>query len=955
MSKRSVVGSKPIIQRLHPSVFAGMILLLIALFCYPAMAQTTSTLVPSSYVTTSGTSGGQPVASSIDLLDESGTTNTWAKYVEFQTTASANYAGYQVFTLPTTIAPSSVTAIQVKVNYQGPDAVTQTWTWQLYNWSTASYVTVGTNSGAPSWGAWTILTFNASGTLANYVRASDGQMRMQLVSNNHADNCDIDYEAVVVTSGAQTVSVSISPTSASVQTGATRQFTATVTGSSNTAVNWQVNGVAGGNSTVGTISTSGLYTAPAAVPSPAAVTVKAISQADTTKSASATVTVIAPAAVSVSVSPTSASVQTAATQQFTATVTGSSNTAVTWQVNNVAGGNSTVGTISTSGLYTAPAAVPSPATVTVTAISQADITKSASATVTVTAAAAVTVSVSPTSASVQTTFTQQFTATVTGSTNTAVTWKVNGAVGGNSTVGTITANGLYAAPSAVPSPATVTVTAVSQADTTKSASATVTVTAPNNTLAFYVSTTGNDANSGTISSPWRTIQHAANVALAGDTIYIRGGIYIESVTINVSGSATGGYITFQSYSGETAIVDGTGLSVSGETGLINIANHDYIKIVGLEIRNYSTSSTANVPVGIWITGADSYIQILNNHIHDIKNSASGCNANALGLAAYGTNATTAINNLIIDSNQLDHLTLGCSESLTVDGNVQYWTITNNVIHDNNNIAIDAIGFEKVSSNTATDQARDGVISGNTIYNITSYGNPAYGASYAADGIYCDGCTRVTIERNVIRNTDFAMEVASEWPGKTSSYVTVRSNLVYNNNASGLTIGGYDSKRGGTDHCNFVNNSFYNNDTKNTGEGEFQIQYYATNNVFKNNIVYAGAQNLFIYSYTNSSANPVDADYNLYFSAGGATNSSWTWNATAYTGYSAYQSASGKDAHSPFSNPQYLNLTTPDLHVAAASPAVNSGINLGSTIIGTLDFAGNARVQGANIDIGAYEH
>jgi hypothetical protein len=953
MSKRPVVGSKPIFHRLFPSVFAGVVLLLAALSCSPAIAQTTSTLVPSSYVTTSGTSGGQPVASSIDLLDESGTTNTWTKYVEFQTTSSASYAGYQVFTLPTTITPSSVTAIQVKVNYQGPDTGTETWTWQLYNWSTASFVTVGTNAGAPSWGAWTILTFNASGTLANYVRTSDGQMRVQLVSNNNADNTDIDYEAVVVTSGAQTVSVSVSPTSASVQTGATQQFTATVTGSSNTAVNWQVNGVAGGNSTVGTISTSGLYTAPATVPSPAAVTVKAISQADTTKSASATVTVTAPAVVSVSVSPTSASVQTGATQQFTATVTGSSNTAVNWQVNGVAGGNSTVGTISMSGLYTAPAAVPSPSTVTVTAVSQADTTKSASATVTVTAPA-VAVAISPTSASVQTTFTQQFTATVTGTTNTAVTWQVNGVVGGNSTVGTVTANGLYAAPSAVPSSATVTVTAVSQADTTKSASASVTVTAPNNNLAFYVSTNGNDANSGTITSPWRTIQHAANVALAGDNIHIRGGTYNESVTINVSGSASGGYITFQSYSGETAIVDGTGLTVSGETGLINIADHNYIKIVGLEIRNYSTSSTANVPVGIWITGADSYIQILNNHIHNIKTSASGCNANALGLAAYGTNATNAINNLIIDSNELDHLTTGCSESLTVDGNVQYWTITNNLIHDNNNIGIDAIGFEKVSSNSATDQARDGVISGNSVYNITSYGNPAYGNQYAADGIYCDGCTRVTIERNTIHNTDFALEVTSEWPGKVASYVTVRSNLVYNNNASGLTIGGYDSKRGGTDHCNFVNNSFYNNDTKNTGAGEFQIQYYATNNVFKNNIVYAGAQNVFIYSYTNSSANPVDADYNLYYSLGGATNSSWTWNATSYTGYAAYQSASGKDAHSSFSNPQYLNLTTPDLHVAAASPAVNSGTNLGTTVEGTLDYAGNARVQGTNIDIGAYE-
>ena len=94
--------------------------------------------------------------------------------------------------------------------------------------------------------------------------------------------------------------------------------------------------------------------------------------------------------VSVSISPTSASVQVSHTQQFTATVTGTVNTAVNWQVNNVTGGNSTVGTVSSSGLYAAPAAVPNPPTVTVKAISQADPTKSASATVTITSGAATT-------------------------------------------------------------------------------------------------------------------------------------------------------------------------------------------------------------------------------------------------------------------------------------------------------------------------------------------------------------------------------------------------------------------------------------------------------------------------------------------------------------------------------------------------------------------------------------
>ncbi len=72
------------------------------------------------------------------------------------------------------------------------------------------------------------------------------------------------------------------------------------------------------------------------------------------------------------------------------------------------------------------------------------------------------------------------------------------------------------------------------------------------------------------------------------------------------------------------------------------------------------------------------------------------------------------------------------------------------------------------------------------------------------------------------------------------------------------------------------NTLYHNDGKNTGSGEFQIQYYATNNVFKNNIVYAGSQNLAIHNYTTSESNPADTDYNLYFSPGGATGTTFVW-------------------------------------------------------------------------------
>jgi len=93
------------------------------------------------------------------------------------------------------------------------------------------------------------------------------------------------------------------------------------------------------------------------------------------------------AAILVTISPAAVTLAVNSTQQFNASVSGASNTAITWSVNGVTGGNSTVGTIAVSGLYTAPGAVPSPSTVTVTAMSQANASESASASVTITAAA----------------------------------------------------------------------------------------------------------------------------------------------------------------------------------------------------------------------------------------------------------------------------------------------------------------------------------------------------------------------------------------------------------------------------------------------------------------------------------------------------------------------------------------------------------------------------------------
>jgi hypothetical protein len=516
----------------------------------------------------------------------------------------------------------------------------------------------------------------------------------------------------------------------------------------------------------------------------------------------------------------------------------------------------------------------------------------------------------------------------------------------------------------------------------------------------YVSTKGSDSNPGTIGAPWLTIQHAANSVSAGATVYVFGGVYNESVNFPASGTASAP-ITFESYPGQTAVIDGAGVSCCSSNGgggnaiqgLINIVNQSYLVLAGFEIRDFTTGNPAYTPAGVWITGSGTGIQLLNNLLHNITTSSEE-NGNAFGIAVYGT-SQTPISHLVISGNEVYSLKTGNSESVNVDGNVTNFAITNNLVHDNDNIGIDAIGYEGVGP-VGHDEAMYGEIRGNTIYNISGIHNAGEGNSYDADGVYCDGCAYVTVEDNLIHNVDYGIEVASEHKicqstgteysssgtiGEGSSpcngrYVTVRNNVVYDSNACGISIGGYANNVGGSAHVVIVNNTLYNNNTQNQA-GEFQIQYHsgkAQANIFENNLVYAGAQNVWINSFVEPStsypAPPATLNRNLYYSAAGyAEGTSIFWaGASSYKSYSAYQSAAGEDANSLNADPLIVNLgsTPPDFDITAKSPAVNAGSTSLScgvgwcnstsphSIYGSTDFIGNPRLNGSNIDIGAYE-
>jgi hypothetical protein len=195
--------------------------------------------------------------------------------------------------------------------------------------------------------------------------------------------------------------VAVTPGSASVYTGGTTNFAATVTGitaGESTSVTWSVPAGAG---TIG--ATTGVYVAPA-TPGTYVVTATSVATPAGTRTATVTVTAPPPPAVTIAISPTTATLDACATRAFTATVGNSTNTAVTWTITEAGGGTVT------SGSYVAPTIE---GTYHVVARSVADTTRTASATVVVGPEKVLSVAVTPGSGTVAANGQVTFAATVT--------------------------------------------------------------------------------------------------------------------------------------------------------------------------------------------------------------------------------------------------------------------------------------------------------------------------------------------------------------------------------------------------------------------------------------------------------------------------------------------------------------------------------------------------------------
>jgi hypothetical protein len=387
-----------------------------------------------------------------------------------------------------------------------------------------------------------------------------------------------------------------------------------------------------------------------------------------------------PQVTSIRVFPSSASPAPNATMQFTANIQGTTaNESVTW--------TASIGSITASGLYTAP---PNSGTIgIVTATSIADPTKSASATVTVAASsspappssgpAVTSVTISPSSTSATRGGTLQFTATVQGTvTDKSVTWKAS--------LGSITSAGLYTAPA---NAGTDTVTATSNADTTKSATATVKVTAaPSNPPSAGACPTTISPTGSTDNSNWLTKMKAA--VAAGTCVEITAGSYTLSANFTPPDNAqivcdddavvsdTAGYGTSDVMLAFNGI---TGVTLTG-TGRANACEltmpHSYASNI-----NNSDQSNNQYKHALEVSGGSSNITVTGIHV---KNSGGD------GLyVADATNVT--ITNVLSEGN----IRNGGSATNSFSGlTVQNSTFQNNV---NANAGI-CVGFDDEPNNSA---------------------------------------------------------------------------------------------------------------------------------------------------------------------------------------------------------------------------------------------------------------
>lgn len=464
---------------------------------------------------------------------------------------------------------------------------------------------------------------------------------------------------------------------------------------------------------------------------------------------------------------------------------------------------------------------------------------------------------------------------------------------------------------------------------------------------FYVNgITGNDTNAGTsVASSWKTIQKACNTATAGGIVHIAPGTYSESLEPHVSGTANN-LITFKADLPETVFVDGTGTNF---ICLLRVENRSYLHFENLVFQNLTKNACNGVVVETLGNPSATGISFKNCIIRNIRwtanaNAQPDDSDNSHPFIAFGRHG--GLTNLTLDGIQVYNNITGYSEALTLEGNISGFVVKNCTVRDNSNIGILISGQRGVSD--VNDTVRNGTVSNNLCYNNL---NP----NSMSGGIYVCGGSNVVIERNICHTNGYGIEIGAEEDENTHD-ITVKNNILYNNQGGGVEVGGYNEDTAGiVTNCIIRNNTFYKNDTFNESVGELHITK-VSNCVIQNNIFYTSAQRSLFSVHEISPQSGISFHHNSWFSPGNnPATASVIWHHVEYNNFSTYQSQLGFDAQSTFANPGFLSVTgTLDFRLTANSPCINQGDSGTVVAVGEKDFDGNNRVVGSTIDRGAFE-
>lgn len=468
-----------------------------------------------------------------------------------------------------------------------------------------------------------------------------------------------------------------------------------------------------------------------------------------------------------------------------------------------------------------------------------------------------------------------------------------------------------------------------------------------NAATYYVSATGNDANSGSISAPFATIQKAVDVSTSGnDLIYLRAGTYNQGTFIT---GKTG--ITITAYPGETAILDGTGATYSEFFFIAHTAN---LTISSLTMRNLGRSFARAIYVYEDVLPASANLTFSNNIFNQINSSTTkyatrystnrNSGSNAILVAGAINDPSQAITDVTITGNSVTQCEVGFSEAITVKGNVNGFLVADNTVQDISNIGIDAVGlltWPALSNVECT--ARNGVIRNNTAVNCVN--------SYSDNGaIYVDGGHTINILYNKVYNNKYGINVGVENqmgdPNGNTYNIEVRDNLIYNNKLAGLLMGtsGSGTLGGLVTNCKVLGNTFLKNGLSSSHEIFLQ---YLNNVTFLNNIFYLKVRSKNLGYLSDGIGSGLVFDYNLYFN-GDPKVTIFYMNGEPLSYYG--------NAHSIYADPMLTDAssTSPNVRLLSGSPAINAGDPAFAALSGETDFYGSTRIQSGRVDIGAAE-